>query len=475
MSFFVGLVAGIVFGFSLVVAFLRSQNARSQHRTELAAAVAAFARMTVEDCRKLFRVATTTTSECYCPSWVDFSKPQKLKWLNSYLTIVWPYINEAATELIKKSVEPTLELHRPAMVLSSLKFSIFTLGTVAPQFTGISILDSDSIGMTVELEMNWDGSPNIVLDLKTRFAGISLPVQVKDIGFTGVFRLIFEPTLEELPRLGNIRFSLRQKKNLDSHLEIGGDEFTSIPGLFGALEDIIGNAIANSFTCPVRTINLWNPLPGISDALEDVIDSAIGNSITWPIRKIVPVLFKSRNPSIPRLPNPQIQLYVALTANSYIIRTANDYLHRKPQSDDGEPILALEGNEPNPAAVGLARWQEQLVMLATQTARISLRMLVAAFRNGTSRPIWSSAAELCDLGRDSDNATVYLRRARALADRLAAVGLPVSEEKLVRRILRGLGLHYRPFVRSVLARPFPVTYEELHGLILELDAKLPSS
>ncbi|CAI0388627.1 unnamed protein product [Linum tenue] len=432
MSFFVGLVAGIVFGFTLVVAFLRSQNARSQHRMELAAAVAAFARMTMEDCRKLFRVATTTSSECYCPSWVDFSKPQKLKWLNSYLTIVWPYINEAATELIKKSVEPTLELHRPAMVLSSLKFSIFTLGTVAPQFT--------------------------------------------DIGFTGVFRLIFKPTLEELPRLGDIRFSLRQKKNFDSQLEIGGDEFTSIPGLFGALEDIIGNAIVNSFTCPVRTINLWNPLPGISDALEDVIDSAIGNSITWPIRKIVPVLFKSRNPSIPRLPNPQIQLYVALTANSYIIRTANDYLHRKPQSDDGEPILALEGNEPNPAAVGLAQWQEQLVMLATQTARISLTMLVAAFRNGTSRPIWSSAAELCDLGRDSDNATVYLRRARALADRLAAVGLPVSDEKLVRRILRGLGPRYRPFVRSVLSRPFPVTYEELHGLILELDAtKLPSS
>ncbi|CAI0389055.1 unnamed protein product [Linum tenue] len=451
MSFFVGLVAGIVFGFTLVVAFLRSQNARSQHRMELAAAVTAFARMTMEDCRKLFRVATTTSSECYCPSWVDFSKPQKLKWLNSYLTIVWPYINEAATELIKKSVEPTLELHRPAMVLSSLKFSIFTLGTVAPQFTGWFLL--------------------LLL-----LAMIQYILIVKDIGFTGVFRLIFKPTLEELPRLGNIRFSLRQKKNLDSQLEIGGDEFTSIPGLFGALEDIIGNAIVNSFTCPVRTINLWNPLPGISDALEDVIDSAIGNSITWPIRKIVPVLFKSRNPSIPRLPNPQIQLYVALTANSYIIRTANNYLHRKPQSDDGEPILALEGNEPNPAAVGLAQWQEQLVMLATQTARISLTMLVAAFRTGTSRPIWSSAAELCDLGRDSDNATVYLRRARALADRLAAVGLPVSDEKLVRRILRGLGPRYRPFIRSVLGRPFPVTYEELNGLILELDAtKLHSS
>jgi len=37
--------------------------------------------------------------------------------------------------LIRTSVEPVLEQYRPA-VLSSLKFSKLTLGTVAPQFTG---------------------------------------------------------------------------------------------------------------------------------------------------------------------------------------------------------------------------------------------------------------------------------------------------------------------------------------------------
>lgn len=42
---------------------------------------------------------------------------------------------QAASELIRNSVEPILEQYRP-FVLSSLKFSKFTLGTVAPQFTG---------------------------------------------------------------------------------------------------------------------------------------------------------------------------------------------------------------------------------------------------------------------------------------------------------------------------------------------------
>ncbi|KAL5798781.1 hypothetical protein ACOSQ2_003601 [Xanthoceras sorbifolium] len=47
-----------------------------------------------------------------------------------------PIINDiAASELIKTSDEPILEQYRP-FVLSSLKFSKLTLGTVASQFTG---------------------------------------------------------------------------------------------------------------------------------------------------------------------------------------------------------------------------------------------------------------------------------------------------------------------------------------------------
>ncbi|MCD7468358.1 hypothetical protein HAX54_006435, partial [Datura stramonium] len=65
----------------------------------------------VDDSRKIF------TPEQY-PSWVAFSNQQK-----------------AASELVRSSVEPILEQYRP-VILASLKFSKFTLGTVAPQFTG---------------------------------------------------------------------------------------------------------------------------------------------------------------------------------------------------------------------------------------------------------------------------------------------------------------------------------------------------
>lgn len=249
MGFFMGFFLGAVLGVGLIVCFARFQNNRSKARIDLAKAITAFARMTVQDSRKLL------PHEAY-PSWVVFSQKQKLNWLNQHLEKIWPYVDEAASELIRTSVEPVLEQYRPS-ILAALKFSKLTLGTVAPSFTGVSILDGDPGEIIMELEMQWDGNPNIVLDINT-LVGVGLPIQVKNIGFTGVFRLIFKPLVAELPCFGAVCYSLRHKKNLDFTLKVVGGDISAIPG--------------------------------VSDAIEGTIRDAIEDSITWPIRKIVPIL-----------------------------------------------------------------------------------------------------------------------------------------------------------------------------------------
>ncbi|KAL0327409.1 UNVERIFIED_CONTAM: Synaptotagmin-4 [Sesamum angustifolium] len=249
MGFILGYVLGFAFGISVIVGFARYQNIRSKHRTHLAAVIAAFARMTVDDSRKLF-------ADQFLPPWVVFSQRQKLTWLNHQLDKIWPYVDEAASEIIRNSVEPILEQYRSA-VLSSLHFSKLTLGTVAPQFTGVSILEGAPDEIIMELELQWDGNPKFILDIKTR-VGVALPIQIKNIGFTGVFRLIFKPLVDEFPCFGAVCYSLREKKNLDFTLKVVGGEISGIPG--------------------------------ISDALEETIRDAIEDSITWPVRKIIPIL-----------------------------------------------------------------------------------------------------------------------------------------------------------------------------------------
>ncbi|KAL3838580.1 hypothetical protein ACJIZ3_023171 [Penstemon smallii] len=250
MGFVVGYILGFAVGIGLIVGFARYQNIRSKRRTHLATIIAALARMTVEDSRKLL-------PDQFYPSWV-------LTWLNHHLDKVWPYVDEAASEIIRNSVEPILEQYRPA-ILASLKFSKLTLGTVAPQFTGVSIIDGESDEIVMEMDLQWDGNPNIVLDIKTK-VGVALPIQVKNIGFTGVFRLIFKPLVDEFPCFGAVCYSLREKRNLDFTLKVIGGDISAIPGISDALEDTIRDAIEDSITWPVR--NIVPILPGDYSSLE---------------------------------------------------------------------------------------------------------------------------------------------------------------------------------------------------------------
>ncbi|XP_016673933.2 synaptotagmin-4 [Gossypium hirsutum] len=251
MAFLSAMFIGLAIGIGLIVAFARYEKIRSSRRAHMAKTVASFARMTVQDTR------TILPPEFY-PPWVVFSQRQKLVWLNLQLKKIWPYLNEAASGSIRASIEPTLEQYTPA-IISSIKFAKFTLGTVAPQFTGVSIVESESGagGITMELELKWDGNPKIVLNINTRL-GVSLPVEMKNIGLTGVFRLIFKPLVDEFPCFGAVAYSLREKKDFDFKLKVVGSEVSTIPG--------------------------------ISDAIEETIRDAMEDSIMWPVRKIIPIL-----------------------------------------------------------------------------------------------------------------------------------------------------------------------------------------
>eukprot|EP00252_Welwitschia_mirabilis_P012836 TRINITY_DN28377_c0_g1_i1.p1 TRINITY_DN28377_c0_g1~~TRINITY_DN28377_c0_g1_i1.p1 ORF type:complete len:570 (+),score=111.85 TRINITY_DN28377_c0_g1_i1:258-1967(+) len=245
MALVAGIVFGIVFGLLLVVAFVYSENLRAKRREELAMSIAALSKMTLEDAKKLF------PKELF-PPWVIFSQFEKLNWLNQQLERIWPYVNQAASDMIKANMEPILEQYRP-VILSSLKFSKLTLGTVAPQFTGIKVLEHDDGGIVMELELQWDGNPSIILDVKP-LVGIALPVQVKNASFTGVFRLIFKPLVDNLPCFGALTYSLREKKKLDFKLKVVGGDIKTIPMVAGAIENTIKDAVEDSLMWPVRKV-----------------------------------------------------------------------------------------------------------------------------------------------------------------------------------------------------------------------------
>ncbi|KAL8162017.1 hypothetical protein V2J09_013506 [Rumex salicifolius] len=279
MGFFFGVFIGIASGVGLIFALVYNSHIRDKRRSQLAATVQAFARMTLQDSRKIFM------PEAY-PPWV-------LNWLNVQLEKIWPYVNEvAASELIRSSVEPILEQYRPA-VIASLKFKRLTLGTVAPQFTGVWLVDGAPDEIIMELEMQWDGNPNVILDIKT-MVGVALPVQVKDLAFTGVFRLIFKPLVDEIPCFGAVCFSLREKKQLDFKLKVVGGELSAIPRISDTLDETIRDAIEDSISWPVRQIIPIIPEVRLVQAKELANKDLIGKSDPFAVLFVRPLQSRTK-------------------------------------------------------------------------------------------------------------------------------------------------------------------------------------
>ncbi|PPD78208.1 hypothetical protein GOBAR_DD24854 [Gossypium barbadense] len=82
---------------------------------------------------------------------------------------------QAASAVIKESVEPLLEEYRPPGI-TSLKFSKLSLGTVAPKIEGIRVQSLKKGQITMDIDFRWGGDPSIILGVEAALVA-SIPIQ----------------------------------------------------------------------------------------------------------------------------------------------------------------------------------------------------------------------------------------------------------------------------------------------------------
>ncbi|KAK3024265.1 hypothetical protein RJ639_043959 [Escallonia herrerae] len=70
------------------------------------------------------------------------------------------------------------------------------------------------------------------------------------------------------------------------------------------------------------------------------------------------------------------------------------------------------------------------------------------------------------VSRNSKMISEYLLEIHSLADKLASVGSPISNAKLVVKILNGLGPEFHEISVTILARDTPISYEKLFDKLL---------
>ncbi|XP_076944063.1 calcium-dependent lipid-binding protein-like isoform X2 [Bidens hawaiensis] len=244
-----GMFMGALFGISIMVGWRYMMSNRSRSRAAKAADIKLLGSLDREDLKKL-------CGDNF-PEWISFPVYEQVKWLNKQLSKLWPYVAEAATIIIRDSVEPILEEYRPSGI-SSLKFSKLSLGNVAPKIEGIRIQSQKQGQITMDMDFRWGGDPDIVLGIE---AGVSLPIQLKDLQVFTIIRVIFQ-LCEEIPCISAVVVALlsEPKPRFDYTLKAIGGSLTAIPGLSDMIDDTVTSIITDMLQWPHRIVV---PLGGV--------------------------------------------------------------------------------------------------------------------------------------------------------------------------------------------------------------------
>ncbi|KAI3504356.1 hypothetical protein L1887_32958 [Cichorium endivia] len=259
MGFVSGMFMGALFGIGIMAGWRHMMRQRSKNRTAKAGDIKLLGSLDREDLKKL-------CGDNF-PEWISFPVYEQVKWLNKQLSKLWPYVAEAATIIIRESVEPILEEYRPSGI-SSLKFSKLSLGSVAPKIEGIRIQSLKQGQITMDMDFRWGGDPNIVLGVQA--AGVaSLPIQLKDLQVFTIIRVIFQLS-EEIPCISAVVVALlsEPKPRFDYTLKAVGGSLTAIPGLSDMIEDTVTSIITDMLQWPHRIVVPLGGIPVDTSELE---------------------------------------------------------------------------------------------------------------------------------------------------------------------------------------------------------------
>ncbi|QCE02877.1 phospholipase A2 [Vigna unguiculata] len=258
MGLFSGIFMGLVFGIALMAGWARMMKYRSAKRIAKAADIKLLASLNREDLKKICGENL--------PEWISFPVYEQVKWLNKKLTKLWPFVAEAATLVIRESVEPLLEEYRPTGI-TSLKFSKLSLGNVAPKIEGIRVQSLTKGQIIMDIDFRWGGDPSIILAVEAALVA-SIPIQLKDLQVFTIIRVIFQ-LAEEIPCISAVVVALlaEPKPRIDYTLKAVGGSLTAIPGISDMIDDTVNSIVTDMLQWPHRIVV---PLGGIPFDISDL-------------------------------------------------------------------------------------------------------------------------------------------------------------------------------------------------------------
>ncbi|PIA49797.1 hypothetical protein AQUCO_01300499v1 [Aquilegia coerulea] len=259
MGLISGMLMGMVVGIALMAGWQYMMRYRSTKRISKAVDIKLLGSLSRDDLKKL-------CGDNY-PEWISFPMFEQVKWMNKQLSKLWPFIADAATIIIRESVEPLLEEYRPPGI-TSLKFSKLSLGNVAPKIEGIRVQSLQKGQITMDIDFRWGGDPSIILAVEAALVA-SIPIQLKDLQVFTVVRVIFQLT-DEIPCISAVVVALlsEPKPRIDYTLKAVGGSLTALPGISDMIDDTVNTIVTDMLQWPHRIVVPIGGIPVDTSELE---------------------------------------------------------------------------------------------------------------------------------------------------------------------------------------------------------------
>uniref|UniRef100_M4DJ01 Uncharacterized protein n=1 Tax=Brassica campestris TaxID=3711 RepID=M4DJ01_BRACM len=182
------------------------------------------------------------------PLWVKNPDFDRIDWLNKLIGYMWPYLDKAISNMAKSIAKPIIAEQIPNYKIDSVEFEMLTLGSLPPTFQGMKVYATDDKELIMELSVKWAGNPNILVAAKA--FGLKVTVQVVDLQVYATPRITLKPLVPSFPCFANIFVSLMDKPQVDFGLKLLGADVMAIPGLYGFVQELIKDQVANMYLWP---------------------------------------------------------------------------------------------------------------------------------------------------------------------------------------------------------------------------------
>ena len=180
------------------------------------------------------------------------------------LHAAWPYLDEATSNVIRKSLDPILQSTRPTF-LTTLQFERFSFGSVPAKIKAVKVYETEDEGaLEIDIKVFWAGDPDVVLGIRAAQDTLNVPVSLTELQCSFTLRLIFAPLIGVFPCFGALTIALMDDPQLQFDLRVVGGDITVLPGLSQRLRSYITALIASYLVWP-RSITV--PIPGTGYSL----------------------------------------------------------------------------------------------------------------------------------------------------------------------------------------------------------------